>query len=420
MKFFKNMRIKTKLSLCFEIMVVIIAAIGLIGMVSFPYKSIVTTTLIIAGILLAVIFQIIIPKDINDSLLKMVNLAESLSKFDLTYDYEIHRNDEFGKTFSAMKKAQENLRDFVKKIADNFQEMNASSQELYSVVEKLSEKSVNIDDSVTNIAAGVEENSAASEEITASVEEVNSSINELSQKALEGSNNANESKIRAADVRKNGKDAMEESQKLYKSRANNVIKAIEDGKVVEDIKIMADTIASISEQTNLLALNASIESARAGEQGKGFAVVADEVGKLAEQSSKAVTGIQDTIKKVQEAFKNLSQYSTDVLKFINENVNIRFKSFEEMGIQYCDDADFVSKMSDEIASMSEELTATVNQVSEAVQSMANTSQKSSEHAESIKSNVDETTTAIQQVAETIQNQAQLAESLNGMVLKFKI
>ena len=67
---------------------------------------------------------------------------------------------------------------------------------------------------------------------------------------------------------------------------------LKNGKVVDNIKIMADTIGSIAEQTNLLALNAAIEAARAGEQGKGFAVVAEEVRKLAEQSSQAVTGIQ--------------------------------------------------------------------------------------------------------------------------------
>ena len=155
-----------------------------------------------------------------------------------------------------------------------------------------------------------------------------------------------------------------------------MLKAIEDGKIVDNIKIMADTIASIAEQTNLLALNAAIEAARAGEQGKGFAVVAEEVRKLAEQSSEAVTGIQDTIVKVQDAFKNLSENGSDVLIFINENVDPQFEEFENVGNQYYNDSDFVSQMSEEIASMSEELTATVDQVSQAVQNMSETSQKS--------------------------------------------
>lgn len=420
MKFLENVRMKTKLSLCFGIMVIIIAAIGVVGILSFSYKGVVTTLLIIVGIVFAVIFQLFIPRDINESIVKMVNLAESLSKFDLTRDYKIDRNDEFGKAFRAMEKAQGNLRNFIKEIEENSQHMSSSSQELSAVAEELSAKAEDVDNSITGVATGIEGNSAAAEEITASVEEVNSSINELSQKALEGSNNANEFKKRASTARKEGKDAVEESHELYESKANNVIKAIEDGKVVENIKVMADTIASIAEQTNLLALNASIESARAGEQGKGFAVVADEVGKLAEQSSKAVVGIQDTIVKVQEAFRNLAQYSKDVLKFVNENVSSRFENFEELGSKYYEDAEFLSKMSDEMASMSEELAATVNQVSEAVQSMANTSQQSSGHVESIKSSVDETTKAIEQVAFTAQTQADLAQKLNKMLLKFKV
>ena len=192
-----------------------------------------------------------------------------------------------------------------------------------------------------------------------------------------------------------------------------MLMAIEEGKVVDNIKVMADTIASISEQTNLLALNAAIEAARAGEQGKGFSVVAEEVRKLAEQSSQAVTGIQDTIIKVQDAFKNLSKNGSEVLKFINENVHQQFDYFGGIGNQYYNDSDFVSRMS-------EEITATIGQVSEAVQNMSETAQESSENAETIKTSIHETTKAVEQVALTAQNQAELAQKLNEMVHKFKL
>lgn len=55
-------------------------------------------------------------------------------------------------------------------------------------------------------------------------------------------------------------------------------------------------------------------------------VVAEEVRKLAEESSKAVTNIQETIIKVQKAFENLSENSKDILNFVKENVDPQFES----------------------------------------------------------------------------------------------
>jgi len=183
---------------------------------------------------------------------------------------------------------------------------------------------------------------------------------------------------------------------------------------------MTDTIGSIADQTNLLALNAAIEAARAGDQGKGFAVVAEEVRTLAEQSSEAVTAIQETISKVQEAFNNSIDTGNDILQFINTDVHEQFDAYGDTGNKYYNDSEFVSKMSEEIAAMSEEITATVGQVSEVVQDMAQTAQKSNEQADTIKEGMDETTKAIEQVALTAQNQAELAQKLNEMVQKFKI
>jgi methyl-accepting chemotaxis protein len=374
----------------------------------------------IAGILWSIIFSYIISRGINRSLQKIVGVSESLANFDLTNSYKNNSKDEFGKASAALAKAQENIKELIKAIMENSQNMTAASEELSATVEELSAKSESIDNAVNNIVAGTQEASATAEEITASVEEVDSSINELSSKAMEGSNNSFVAKERATEAANKGIEAIKEVRSLYEEKKNNMLKAIEDGKVVDNVRIMADTIASIAKQTNLLALNAAIEAAGAGEHGRGFSVVAEEVRKLAEQSSEAVMGIQDTIIKVQAAFKNLSQNGNDVLNFINENVEPQFADFEKVGNQYYTDSEFVSKMSEEIASMSEELTATVDQVSMAVQSMASASQKSSEHTETIANNIDEETKAIEQIAYTAQNQAELAQRLNELVLKFKL
>jgi methyl-accepting chemotaxis protein len=183
---------------------------------------------------------------------------------------------------------------------------------------------------------------------------------------------------------------------------------------------MANTISGIAEQTNLLSLNASIEAARAGEQGKGFAVVADEVKKLAEQSSEAVKDIHNTIIQVQEVFKNLSDNANEILQFMNQDVINNLVMFKNAGNKYCQNSDRVSNMSEGIAAMSQQLTATVNGVSGAMQAMAEGTQNSSDNTITIRTNINETTKAIEQVAITAKEQAELAKDLNKRVQKFRI
>jgi methyl-accepting chemotaxis protein len=381
---------------------------------------VISIVLFVGALILGAILSSILSKRIANSLIMVKDFAKRLSNYDFSTPITITSKDEVGQIGEALNIAQNNISDLVKLIINDSQNMSASSEELSATVQEISEKTQEIDVALRSIVAGIQESSAASEEIAASVEEVDSSINELSGKAMEGSNNASESKERANKVVKKGKEAIKGARELYAEKKENMLKAIEEGKIVDNIKIMADTIASIAEQTNLLALNAAIEAARAGEEGRGFSVVAEEVRKLAEQSSEAVAGIQDTIVKVQSAFGNLSKNSNDVLKFINENVRPEFDEFMNLGNQYYSDAEFVSAMSEEIASMSEEVTATIGQVSDSAQNMAEVSQRSSEHAETISENIGETSKAVEQMVLAAEEQAKLAQKLHEMVLKFKI
>lgn len=380
------------------------------------------TILIVSGIivLVSIILTIFMSKDIIVPLLKIKKFAQDLAEYDFSEPITITRKDEFSETGIALNQAQANVKEILKAILEGSTDLSAGSEELSATVEETTSKLEIINGATKGIAASTHESSAAAEEISASANEIDLSITDLSNRATEGSLESSKINKRAMEVKNKAEEASNNAQNLYKEKENQILQAIEAGKVVEEIKVMAEAIASISEQTNLLALNAAIEAARVGEHGKGFAVVADEVRKLAEQSSTTVSTIQGTVEKVQAAFDNLSVNAKGILNFIDTKVIPDYNLFVKTGEQYNCDADFVNKMSEDLASMSEEINATVNQISSAIQSMAKNAENSAESSNEIQSSVDDAAESINQIAITAINQANLAQKLNELVHKFKI
>lgn len=103
-------------------------------------------------------------------------------------------------------------------------------------------------------------------------------------------------------------------------------------KAVGEISAAVELINEIANQTNLLSLNASIEAARAGEAGKGFAVVANEISSLATQSNESADKIADVIGMLVEDSKRSMRKMDDVKKFLDEQQKNLQNTIQEFSI----------------------------------------------------------------------------------------
>ena len=429
----KNVSLKAKLIMSYAIMCIMVFISGIIN-----FKQIsdiknglangdtlardITTIIVLSGVtlLIAIAAAVYMHRNVISRLNYLKNFAIQLAKYDFAEDIKVLKNDEIGAISKELNTAQKNIRELISTILNESCNISSLSEELSASVEEVSAKLDEVDGSSKDINMTMTATSATAQEIAASIEEVNSSMESLAAKASEGSTNAEKIKRRAEKVKQDSKIAIKNTEEVRQQKEKNILKAIEDSKVVEEVKVMADAIAGIAEQTNLLALNAAIEAARAGESGKGFAVVAEEVRKLAEESSQTVVTIQNTISKINDAVKNLAENSNDILNFMSTDVDKQLQDYAKIGEKYSVDGDFISSMSEELVAMSQEVEATVEEITKALQTTAKDVQKASVNSESIQSEIDGSSTAMVQVANAATEQATIAMNLTGLVQKFKL
>ncbi|CAM4046129.1 methyl-accepting chemotaxis protein [Mesobacillus zeae] len=372
------------------------------------------------GILLAVVLGLLIATLISKRLTRIMEFAEKIGGGDFTQNIDMDAKDEIGSVAKSLNSAVDNIRGLIAEIANSSTEISATSEELSALSEEISSRMENINASVSQISQGTEDLSSVAEEVSASTEEVSSMTVTLATKAEFSLKTSNEIQERAAEIQQKGERAVTITKEIYEEKREKILNAIEAGKVVDRVSVMADTIGNIAAQVNLLSLNAAIEAARAGEHGRGFSVVAGEVRKLAEQSSQTVNEIQDTVKQVHEAFGRISGNAEEILAFIQDFVGANNQLLVETGTQYEKDARTISDVSIELDAVTEQVASAIEQINTAIQNVSATAQESASSTEQIADSVTESAASIEDVARSAQGQAELAETLNSMVQKFKI
>ncbi|PJI07728.1 MULTISPECIES: methyl-accepting chemotaxis protein [Clostridium] len=386
------------------------------------YKSsfIITGFIVILSFAVAILLGTFIATMISKQVKEALSFAENLGKGDLTKSIQVTSKDEIGNMLRELTGAKDNIKKLIIEIMNSANDISATSEELSATTEEISAKMESVNESTGQISNGVQDLSATTEEVSASAEEINATADVLSKDANSAENSVQEIANRAVKIKNEASKSIEKGNSIYDESRSNILKAIEESKVVKEVKTMADSIGSIAEQTNLLALNAAIEAARAGEQGKGFAVVADEVRKLAEQAADAVTNIQNMVVQVEAAVQKLAESGQNVLEFMDNSVKPSYELLMKTGIQYEKDAQFMFELIKRFGTSSSQMNEATVQISGAMQNVSAVAEGSANGTEEILSSVKEITAAITEVAKSSQSQAELSQKLNVMIQRFEI
>ncbi|WP_200194966.1 methyl-accepting chemotaxis protein [Halorhodospira abdelmalekii] len=247
---------------------------------------------------------------------------------------------------------------------------------------------------------------------TEETQQVATAMEEMSQSVQEVAHNASAGSATSEQARQQATHGME-TVKLSADAVRGLVERVRSSSTAIDqvasetkrIGAALDLIQEITEQTNLLALNAAIEAARAGHVGRGFAVVAEEVRVLADRTSSSTKEIKAIIDSLQESttlavsrMQESGERAEETLQLADEarrsldQINTAVRSMHDMSAQ--------------IASATEEQSATADEVNRNINSIDQMAQEVSQYAQQANQRMAELTHEIELASRLVARFAQ--------------
>lgn len=230
-------------------------------------------------------------------------------------------------------------------------------------------------------------------------------IQEVSSNAIHTSDSAG----RMKQIALSGQNALDVTSKELFAFAEIVRQSAEKTEALgtrsEAINEIVDMIKDIADQTNLLALNASIEAARAGEMGRGFAVVADSVRQLAHRTIESSSEISRTVKDMRDEVDSSVLLMKKERQAIDSIIGHIDGTLRSMG-DIVTHVEQVFGMVQTIATATEEQSATAEDVNRTMVGISDVTRQ--------------LTVSVEEIKGTSENFARLAGDLQQMVGWFRL
>jgi len=332
---------------------------------------------------------------------------------------KVSSEDEIGQLAKGFREMRTHLRELVKTVHSQSEQLAASSEELTASAEQSAQAATQVAVSITDVANGSEEQMSVANETSAVVEKMSVSIEQVSATTNEVAAQSNLAANKAQEGNTAVNKAVIQMQQIEHTVQTSAQAVAELGERSKEIGQIVATIAGIAGQTNLLALNAAIEAARAGEQGRGFAVVAEEVRKLAEQSQVAtkqigslISGIQGDTDKAVLAMDD----GTREVKLGSAVVNAAGLAFQEIVVlvtQVSDQVREISSAIDQMAIGSQQIVGSVNRIDDL-------SKKATEKSQTVSAATQEQSASMEEIAASSQSLAKLAMDLREAINRFQV
>jgi methyl-accepting chemotaxis protein len=362
----------------------------------------------------ALIIVYMVARQMSKPIEHLTNISYQMSNGDYSVEPEAkytRRKDEMGRLALAFRAITDATKILLQNNVDISKQISDTSQQLDYMIQQFTKMMKEISLAVDQIANGNLEQAENTQRGAYRMSEMEKLI-EQGQSNMLGLHNSSD---KVEQLKEEGFVLLDDlvkktaaSSKLTKEINEEFAETNKSAAKISDISLK---IGNISKQTKLLALNASIEAARAGESGKGFAIVAKEVESLTEQTNKLSSEINEIV-------DDLSIKSTSSIRKMEQiegTTAQQAHSVEMTQTKFLGIAEAIEVTRTNIDTLNISINEMSNEKNEVVKIMADLSATSEENA----SGTEEVSASVHEQAEYLGQIASLSGLLSDMSEQLK-